>query len=249
MTDSTDPTVPRLADVDAVLFDLDGVLTPTAEVHMHAWQTVFDELFDEWGIHPAYTERDYYEHVDGKRRYDGVAGVLRSRDVEAAWGDPSDDPSAQTVCGVGNRKNAAFLRVLERDGIAPYPGSLAVLEALERAGTPVAVVSSSKNAGPVLDAAGLRDRFSVIIDGLVAEQRNLPSKPAPDVFLEGARALGVDPARAAVIEDALAGVASGAAGGFGLVIGVDRGVGADALADVGAHLIVTDLADLLEVSA
>ncbi|WP_231916109.1 HAD family hydrolase [Microbacterium karelineae] len=249
MTDGIAPTAPRLDGLDAVLFDLDGVLTPTAEVHMHAWQTVFDELFDDWGIAPPYTDRDYFEHVDGKKRYDGVAGVLRSRDVEIAWGEPADDPSEPTVCGIGNRKNTAFLRVLDRDGIAPYPGSLALVEALERAGTPVAIVSSSKNAVPVLEAAGIRERFPVIVDGIVAEERNLPSKPAPDVFLEGARRLGADPSRCAVIEDALAGVASGVAGGFGLVVGVDRGVGSDALVDVGAHLIVTDLADLLETTA
>src|SRR5699024_3578676 len=124
----------------------------------------------EWGIVPPYTDADYYAYVDGKKRYDGVAGLLRSRDVEVPWGDPSDDPSAETVCGVGNRKNAVFLRVLAGEGIAPYPGSLALLDHLARSGTPIAVVSSSKNAGPVLDAAGIRDRFPVVVDGLVAEE-------------------------------------------------------------------------------
>src|SRR5690606_32787676 len=131
-------------------------------------------------------------------------------------------------------------------GIAPYPGSLALMDALESAGTPSAIVSSSKNARPVLEAAGIIDRFPVIVDGITAENQHLPSKPAPDVFLEGARELGVDPARTVVIEDAIAGVESGVAGGFGLIIGVDRGAGADALTAAGAHLIITDLADLLE---
>ena len=178
---------PRLAGFDAVLFDLDGVLTPTAEVHMHAWQTMFDELFAAWSISPPYTDDDYYTYVDGKKRYDGVAGLLRSRDVEVPWGTPMDDPSESTVCGIGNRKNDVFMRVLARDGIAPYDGSLALMAALEATQMPVAVVSSSKNARPVLDAAGIRDRFRVVVDGVVAEERHLPSKPAPDVFLEGAR--------------------------------------------------------------
>jgi len=236
----------RLAEFDAVLFDLDGVLTPTAEVHMHAWQTMFDELFTDWGITPPYTDRDYYTYVDGKKRYDGVAGLLRSRDVEVPWGAPSDDPSEPTVCGIGNRKNDVFMRVLGRDGIAAFPGSLALMDALRSVSMPVAVVSSSKNAVPVLDAAGIRARFPVIVDGLVAEQRRLPSKPAPDVFLEGARALGADPARTVVIEDAIAGVEAGVAGGFGLVIGVDRGAGHDALLAAGAGLIINDLIDLVE---
>ncbi|MTE24539.1 beta-phosphoglucomutase family hydrolase [Microbacterium sp. ZXX196] len=252
VTRSTDParaSVPALADYDAVLFDLDGVLTPTAQVHMHAWQVMFDELFAAWDIRPAYSERDYFAHLDGRKRYDGVAALLRSRDVEVPWGRPDDDPSADTVCGIGNRKNVVFTRVLEEEGIAAYPGSLAVLDVLERGGVAVAVVSSSKNARPVLAAAGLTERFAVVIDGVVAERDGLPSKPAPDVFLAGARALGVDPARAAVIEDAVSGVASGAAGGFGLVVGVDRGTGAAGLRDAGAHLIVTDLDDLLENDA
>lgn len=242
----TDRSTPRLTAYDAVLFDLDGVLTPTAVVHMHAWQKMFDDLFAEWGIAPPYTDADYYAYVDGKRRYDGVAGLLRSRDVEVPWGDPSDDPRDDTVCGVGNRKNTAFLRVLEGEGIEPYAGSVALIDELERAGTPIAVVSSSKNAVPVLDAAGLRDRFLVVVDGLVAEERQLPSKPAPDVFYVGARELGSDPERTVVVEDAIAGVEAGAAGGFGLIIGVDRGAGGDALRSAGADYVVADLAELLE---
>jgi beta-phosphoglucomutase family hydrolase len=235
----------RLKSFDAVLFDLDGVITPTADVHMRAWQAMFDELFAAWQISPAYTDDDYYAYVDGKKRYDGVAALLRSRNVELPWGEPADPPTADTVCGVGNRKNGAFLAVLEGEGIDAYPGSLALVDALERAGTPIAIVSSSKNARPVLAAAGILDRFPVIVDGVTAETKHLPSKPAPDVFLEGARELGTDPARAVVVEDAIAGVESGARGGFGLVIGVD-GAGADALRAAGAHFIVNDLSELLE---
>jgi HAD superfamily hydrolase (TIGR01509 family) len=157
------------------------------------------------------------------------------------WGDPSDDPSADTVCGIGNRKNAVFERVLRAEGIAPYPGSLRVLDLLADAGTPVAVVSSSKNAEEVLAAAGIRDRFAVVMDGVIAERDHLASKPAPDVFVEAAKMLGVEPARSAAVEDAISGVRSAASGGFGLVVGVDRGVGEDDLLDAGAHVVVQDL--------
>ena len=237
----TAASLPDLTTYDGVLFDLDGVLTPTAEVHMHAWQTMFTELFAAWEISPPYTEQDYFEYLDGKKRYDGVASLLRSRDVEVPWGDPSDPSDADTVCGIGNRKNDVFSRVLRAEGIAPYPGSLALVDRLLAAGVPIAVVSSSKNAEEVLQVAGLRDRFAIVMDGVVAERENLPSKPAPDVFAEGARMLGVDPARSAAIEDAHSGVQSAAAAGFALVVGVDRGVGADTLRASGAHLVVDDL--------
>lgn len=240
--------MPDLTAYDAVLFDLDGVITPTAEVHMHAWRAMFEELFAQWGVEPPYTDDDYFDHLDGKKRYDGVASVLRSRDVELPWGDPSDPAEADTVCGVGNRKNAVFSRILAEEGIRPYPGSMALLDELSAAGTPVAIVSSSKNARDVLTAAGVLDRFPVIMDGVIAEREHLPSKPAPDVFLEGARMLGVDPARAAAVEDAISGVESAAAGGFGLIVGVDRGAGAHALTAAGAHLVVADLAELASPS-
>jgi beta-phosphoglucomutase family hydrolase len=238
--------LPDLARYDGVLFDLDGVLTPTAEVHMHAWQTMFQELFTAWDITPAYTESDYFEYLDGKKRYDGVASLLRSRDVEVPWGEPSDAPELDTVCGIGNRKNEVFARVLRAEGIAPYPGSLALLDALIAKGVRVAVVSSSKNAEEVLTAAGIRDRFDVVMDGVIAERDGLASKPAPDVFLEGARMLGVEPARSAAIEDATSGARSASAGGFALVVGVDRGVGADALREAGADVVVDDLSAFVD---
>jgi len=240
------PALPDLTSYEGVLFDLDGVLTPTAEVHMRAWKEMFDELFAAWNIEPPYTDRDYFEYVDGKKRYDGVASLLRSRDVEVPWGDPSDDPSEDTVCGVGNRKNAVFSRILRAEGIAPYPGSVALLDVLQAAGTPIAVVSSSKNAVEVLEAAGLRERFPVVMDGVVAERDHLASKPAPDVFAEAARLLGVDPARSVAVEDALSGVRSAVAAGYGVVVGVDRGVGADDLAAAGATVVVDDLAAFVD---
>ena len=234
--------LPDLSSYDGVLFDLDGVLTPTAEVHMHAWRTMFTDLFSAWGISPEYTDDDYYRYLDGKQRYDGVASLLRSRDVEIPWGDPSDPPSADTVSGVGNRKNEVFAAVLREDGIAPYPGSLALLERLRAAGTPLGVVSSSKNAEEVLAAAGIRDFFRIVMDGVVAAREGLRSKPEPDMFAAGARMLGVDPARSAAVEDAHSGVQSASAAGFALVVGVDRGAGAQTLLDLGADLVVNDLA-------
>ena len=217
--------LPDLTAYDAVLFDLDGVLTPTAEVHMHAWQTMFEELFAAWDIAPPYTERDYFEYLDGKKRYDGVASLLRSRDVEVPWGDPSDPLEADTVCGIGNRKNAFFERVLRAEGIAPYPGSVALLDELDAAGTPDRGRLELEERRRGAAVAGLRDRFPVVMDGVIAERDHLASKPAPDVFVEAARMLGVDPARSVAVEDALSGVQSAAAGGFALVVGVDRGVG------------------------
>ncbi len=246
VTADTPATLPDLSTFDAVLFDLDGVLTPTAEVHMHAWKTMFTELFAAWDIAPAYSDDDYFRYLDGKQRYDGVASLLRSRDVEVPWGDPTDEPAADTVCGIGNRKNEVFSRVLRTDGIAPYPGSIALVDRLIALGVPVGVVSSSKNAEEVLTVAGIRDRFPVVMDGVVAAREGLRSKPAPDMFAEGARMLNVDPARSAAVEDAHSGVESAAAAGYALVVGVDRGAGAQALLDLGAHVVVDDLGAFLE---
>lgn len=241
--------LPDLREAAGILFDLDGVLTPTAEVHMHAWQSVFDEVFARWGITPAYTDADYYAYVDGKKRYDGVASLLRSRNVEIPWGEVDDAPEAETVCGIGNRKNAAFSASLRRDGISAYPGSLALLREVSAAGIPIGVVSSSKNAQEVLASAGLSHFFTVIVDGVVAERDGLASKPAADMFAEGARALGVDPSASVAVEDAVSGAASAAAAGFTTVVGVDRGAGAHALRDAGATCIVDDLARLLHDSS
>ncbi|MFJ4254880.1 beta-phosphoglucomutase family hydrolase [Microbacterium sp. NPDC090003] len=233
--------LPDLLTAEGVLFDLDGVLTPTAEVHMRAWKAVFDDVFAEWGITPAYTDADYFDYVDGKKRYDGVASLMRSRNVEIPWGEVDDPPSADTICGIGNRKNDAFAAELRRDGIAPYPGSLALVERLHAAGVPLGVVSSSKNAEEVLAAADLRSYFGVVVDGVVAEREGLASKPAPDMFRAGAVELGVDPARSVAFEDATSGAASASAAGYAHVVGVDRGTGADALRAAGATVVVDDL--------
>lgn len=232
-------------DAAAVLFDLDGVITPTAEVHMRAWSTMFTELFAARSILPPYSDHDYFTYLDGRPRYDGVAGLLHSRGIDVPMGDPSDPDDAETVCGIGNRKNAVFSALLEAEGIAAYPGSVAVLDRLGALGIPVAIVSSSKNAVAVLAAAHLGDRFPVVVDGVVAQAEGLPGKPRPDIFLEGAKRLQADPAKTVVVEDAISGVAAGASGDFGLVVGVDRGVGSEALRDAGADLVVGDLADLL----
>nr|WP_314845710.1 beta-phosphoglucomutase family hydrolase [uncultured Microbacterium sp.] len=233
--------LPDLLRADGILFDLDGVLTPTAEVHMRAWKVVFDEVFERWGITPPYTDADYFDYVDGKKRYDGVASLLHSRNVEVPWGSVDDPPEAETICGIGNRKNAAFAAALRSEGIAPFPGSLALVEQLTAAGMPLGVVSSSKNAEEVLAAAGIRSFFRVVVDGVVAERDALASKPAPDMFRQGAIELGVDPARSVAFEDATSGVASASAAGYATVIGVDRGAGADALRDAGATIVVDDL--------
>ncbi|KDA06124.1 haloacid dehalogenase [Microbacterium sp. CH12i] len=238
-------TLPDLRTFDGILFDLDGVLTPTAEVHMRAWAVVFDDVFAKWGIEPSYTDADYFAYVDGKRRYDGVASLLRNRNVEIPWGDPSDPAEAETVCGIGNRKNAAFATALRAGGVAPFPGSLALLGVLRGAGVPMGVVSSSSNAEEVLATAGIREFFTVVVDGKVAAHENLASKPAPDMFRAGAELLGVDVTRSAAVEDAVAGVTSAASAGYATVVGVDRGAGADMLREAGATCIVDDLARLL----
>jgi len=225
----------------AVLFDLDGVITPTAEIHERAWAA----LFEPWGFTPA----DYLRYVDGKPRYDGVQSFLASKGVELPWGDPSDPPGSDTICALGNRKNEMFNTVLASDGIAPYPGSEAVLDLLDARSTPQAIVSSSKNARAVLDAAGLRDRFPVIVDGLTAVDQGLVGKPDPAMFRHAADLLGVAYDRCVVVEDATSGVAAGAAGGFAFVLGVDRGGNARALADAGADLVVLDLGDTLTTTA
>ncbi len=227
--------------IRAALFDLDGVITPTAEIHMVAWSELFgDFLGSREGVAP-YTDADYFAHIDGKPRYDGVRDLLASRGITLPEGEPDDDPGAETVCGLGNRKDQAFTEILARDGVRAYPGTLALLDDLDRRGVASAVVSSSKNARAVLDAAGLGRRFGVIVDGNVAREERLRGKPAPDTYLRAAELLGVPREQCVVVEDAVSGVQAGRAGGFGFVLGVDRGAGADTLERAGAHLVVSDL--------
>ncbi|WP_372734606.1 HAD family hydrolase [Nocardioides sp.] len=233
------------ADFDAVLFDLDGVVTPTAEVHMRAWDEMFNAFLEDYPDQSPYTDADYFAYVDGKPRYDGVRDFLESRGIALPEGSPEDPPSALSVAGLGNRKNDAFNDVLERDGVHAYPGSVALLDHLKNLSIPLAIVSSSANAPAVLHAAGLADRFEIVVSGTVARERGLPGKPAPDTFEYAAQALGTDASGAVVLEDAVSGVRAGRAGDFALVIGVDRGAGHEELKAAGADLIVRDLHELV----
>lgn len=238
-------TPARLADTRALLFDLDGVLTPTADVHMRAWSRLFTPYLAAHSVAP-YTEQDYFDSIDGKPRYDGVRSLLASRGIELPEGTPDDASDADTVCGLGNRKNAEFTAELTEHGVEPYPGSLRFLTAAIDAGVQVAVVSSSANATQVLRTAGILDRFQVVVDGLVARQDGLAGKPAPDTYLDAAERLGRTAAECVVVEDATSGVEAGRNGAFGLVVGVDRGAGADALRAHGADVVVSDLDELVD---
>lgn len=244
MMSPTRETARPLAAQRALLFDLDGVLTPTAAVHMRAWSRLFTPYLEQHGVAP-YTDDDYFRFIDGKPRYDGVRSLLQNRGIDRPEGTPDDPPGADTVCGLGNRKNAEFTAELGEHGVEAYPGSLAFLTAALDAGYRVAVVSSSANAKSVLRAAGILDRFPVIVDGAVAAADGLAGKPAPDTFLDAAARLDCSPEESVVLEDATSGVEAGRNGRFGLVVGVDRGVGATALIDQGADIVVTDLDQLI----
>jgi alpha,alpha-trehalose phosphorylase len=217
---------------EAVLFDLDGVLTSTAALHARCWKAVFDELL----IEPFDIERDYLAHVDGKPRYDGVRDFMRSRGIEL---------SEEHVREIGDRKQELVERALAGQAVEAFPGSVRWLEHLRDEGVRTAVVSSSTNAGDVLRAAGIDELFETTVDGRDVAELGMSGKPAPDGFLEAARRLEVAPDRAVVVEDALAGVAAGRAGNFGLVVGVARSAAAADLRDAGADLVVEDLAEML----
>jgi beta-phosphoglucomutase family hydrolase len=234
-------------DIRACLFDLDGVLTDTAAVHKAAWREVFDAVLAAHG-EPRFTDDDYLQYVDGKPRRDGVRDFLVARGIRLPEGSPDDPPAADTIAGVGNRKNVLLLERLDRDGVDVLPGSIDYLQAVRDAGVRTAVVTSSANGAQVIRAGGFEQHIEVLVDGLVAEREGLPGKPRPDTFLTAAHRLGVEAAEAAVFEDAVAGVAAGRAGRFGFVVGVDRGDQAAALRERGADIVVTDLADLLAAS-
>jgi beta-phosphoglucomutase family hydrolase len=238
--------------VRACLFDLDGVLTKTAVVHTAAWKQMFDEFLRQRAERegtefvPFDPGADYQRYVDGKPRYDGVRSFLGSRGIELPEGETDDPPSAETVRGLGNRKNELVLELIREQGVEAYEGSVRYLQAAREAGLRRAVVSASANCRDVLVAAGIEHFFEARIDGVVAEREGLNGKPAPDTFLAGARELGVEKEQAAVFEDALAGVEAGRAGGFAYVVGVDRVGQADALSEHGATVVVKDLAELLD---
>jgi alpha,alpha-trehalase len=236
--------------LEAVIFDLDGVITDTASVHAAAWKRMFDRFLaqrprrgDE--DHRPFSADDYYLYVDGKPRYDGVESFLASRGIRLRRGSPDDPPTADTVCGLGNRKDALFLARLAEQGVAAYPSSIELLHRLRAGGFRTAVISASRNCVEVLEAAAIAGLFEVRVDGVDADELGLKGKPDPAVFLEAARRLGVEPRRCAVVEDALAGVEAGRRGGFGLVIGVDRGGHAEALRQRGADVVVADLGEVL----
>jgi alpha,alpha-trehalase len=235
--------------IEAVVFDLDGVITRTADVHGAAWARLFDDYLGERAeregellrpFHPA----DYLTYVDGKPRYDGVHSFLLSRGIDLDWGSPDDPPQRETVCGLGNRKNEYFLEHLRAHGVEPYQSSVDLVRELQRQGVGTALISSSRNVAEVLAAAGLSDLFPVIVDGNVAAGLGIPGKPAPDVFIEAAARVGAIPERSAIVEDALSGVEAGRAGRFAMVIGVDRADQAEDLVEHGATMVVVDLDEI-----
>lgn len=241
-------------ELAAAIFDTDGVITDTASVHEHAWKDVFDEYLrsraERHGEPFAeFTSRDYLAHVDGVSRYDGVRRFLASRGIDLEEGEDQDTPDRETVRGIGNRKNERFLERLRRDGAPAYPGTVALLRWLRGWGIPTAVISASRNAAEVLASAGVAELFDTRVDGVASGELGLAGKPDPAVFLEAARRLGVTPAEALVVEDALSGVEAGRRGGFGLVVGVDRAGHREELAARGADVVVDDVGELLPPEA
>ncbi|PWS35022.1 hypothetical protein DFH01_22110 [Falsiroseomonas bella] len=236
--------------LDAVLMDLDGVLTDTARLHAAAWKALFGEALHRLAapggtpLPPFDADAEYRALVDGRRREDGVRAVLAARGLALPEGSADDPPDALSVAALAARKQALFLDALQREGVEPIRGAAALLQALTRAGLPVAVVSASRNCAAVLAASGLDRLVTLRVDGVEAARLGLPGKPAPDSFLEAARRLGAAPARCAVFEDALAGVEAAHRGGFGLIVGVDRGAQVAALREAGAHAVVADLSEV-----
>jgi beta-phosphoglucomutase family hydrolase len=237
---------------DAVLFDLDGVITDTANLHAASWKQMFDGYLKTRAerngeeLRPFDITADYLLYVDGKPRFDGVRDFLGSRDIQLPEGGPDDPPQAETVCGLGNRKNDLVNKVIEEQGVEPYAGSVRLIQQLREQGYKIAVVTSSQNCDAVLRSAHLDSSFEVRVDGNAIRAQKLSGKPAPDMFLAAASLLRVEPARAVVIEDAISGVQAGANGNFGLVIGVARKGNAEELRRSGAHLVVRDLSELID---
>ena len=236
----------------AILFDLDGVITNTASLHAACWKQMFDEYLKKRAtqrgeaFRPFDIATDYRLHVDGKPRFDGVRDFLTSRGIKLPEGTPADPPEAETVGGLGNRKNELINDVIEERGVQAYEGSVKFIHQLHNQGYKIGVVSSSQNCGIVLKAAKLDHFFDAQVDGHMIEDQHLPGKPAPDTFLIGAELLGVGPKRTVVIEDAISGVQAGRNGNFGLVIGVARKGNAEELLHQGAHMVVNDLAELVD---
>ncbi|MGH3415137.1 MAG: beta-phosphoglucomutase family hydrolase [Actinocrinis sp.] len=251
MTETSSGAFGLPPQVRACLFDMDGVLTKTAAVHANAWKETFDALLravyagKSLPFVPFDKVKDYEQYVDGKPRADGVRSFLQSRDIDLPEGAADDPPTAETVHGVGNAKNDAFNKLLERDGVESYEGSVRYVKAVRKAGLRTAVVTSSANCAVVLASAGMTDLFDTTFDGHDLDEQKLPGKPAPDSYLAAARALGATAAQAAVFDDAQAGVQAGRAGEFGRVVGVDRLGQTAELTAHGADVVVQDLDELL----
>lgn len=243
--------VADLSQYDGLLFDLDGVITRTATVHAAAWKQLFDAFLERWGsehgeqLEPFDIATDYVRYVDGRRRYDGVAEFLRSRGIELPWGDPDDPHDAQTVCGLGNRKNGYFVEQLAEQGAEVFDDTVDLVREMRHRGSRIAVVSASENCELILRRAGLLDLFEVRVTGIEAADLELPGKPEPDTFLKAADLLGTAPERSVVFEDAISGVEAGRAGGFGLVVGVDRRGEGDLLAEHGADVVTSDMREFI----
>ncbi len=240
------------AGISACLFDMDGVVTQTALVHAAAWKEMFDNFLRQWAGQtgeksvPFDASHDYDEYVDGKPRLDGTRAFLQSRGISLPEGSPDDKPGTATIYGLSNEKNNLVVEKIRTEGVKVYDGSIRYIKAVRAAGLRTAIVSSSANTVDVLNAAGIADLFDARVDGIVARERDLAGKPAPDTFLAAAHDLGVTPAQAAVFEDAQSGVAAGRAGNFALVVGVDRVGQAEELRKHGADIVVKDLAELLD---
>ncbi len=240
----------KLHGFQAAILDTDGVIARTAKTHGHAWKTMFDEYLQrrsQQGREPYQSfdlTNDYRQHVDGKPRYDGLRAFLDSRGIELPFGDPSDDPDKETICGLGNRKNELFLELLEQGGIEVYEDTVEQIGNWKRDGVKVAVISSSRNCEAILNSAKLLHLFDAKVDGNDAQRLGIRGKPAPDIFLTAAKQLGVEPANALIVEDAISGVRAGRDGNFGLVVGVDRGQAAEDLRKAGADCVVRDLREL-----
>lgn len=238
------------SDLEAIILDLDGVITQTARAHAESWKLMFDEYLgqraerDSQPYVPFDIDADYRQYVDGRPRYEGVRTFLESRGIHLPPGSPTDSPDEETISGLGNRKNERFTKTIQELGVDVFEDTVERVREWREAGLKTAVVSSSRNAEPILHAAGLEELFDTRVDGETARRLDLAGKPEPDTFLEAARRLNVDPAHAAIIEDAEAGVEAGRAGGFGLVVGVDRDHTSESLLAHGADIVVRDLREL-----
>ncbi len=234
---------------DAVVFDLDGVITKTAKTHSAAWKKMFDDYLkkrekEHGEPFKEFTQKDYLEYVDGKPRYKGVESFLKSRGIDLPWGDSKDEPGKETVCGLGNQKNEAFLEVLRKDGAEVYPSTVDLLKELKKSGVKLGVASSSKNCKPVLETVDLEKYFETRVDGVVSAELGLNGKPEPDIFTTACKNLGVSPENSIVVEDAVSGVQAGSKGNFGLTLGIAREDNTDELRKNGADVVVKDLEEV-----